>query len=163
MAEDGASEGTFGLPSGYRAAIDRLVLAARRQICIFDRDLAGAGFNDPDRSEALRRFLLMGRDNRLRIVLHDTAALPRREPRLMNLLRQFSHAISIHETEREARSLYDGIMVADAVHYVHRFHFDHPRGTWGLDQPERAQALSRRFEEIWQASRPALAATTLGL
>lgn len=157
------TEGTFDLPSAYRAAIDHLILAARRRIDIFDRDLVGAGFNDPARSEALRRFLLMHRDNCLRIVLHDTAQLARREPRLINLLRQHSHAISIHETEREARTLYDGIMVADERHYVHRFHFDRARGTWGLDCPERAGALSRRFEEIWQASRPALAATTLGL
>ncbi|MEO1768027.1 hypothetical protein [Thiobacter aerophilum] len=163
MAEETPSAGTFDVPSGYRCAIDHLILAARREICIFDRNLEGAGFDDPVRSEALRRLLLMGRDNRLRIVLHDTARLPRREPRLMNLLRQFSHAVSIHETEREARALYDGIMVADGAHYVHRFHFDHARGRWGLEQPEHAQELKRRFEEIWQASRPALAATTLGL
>jgi hypothetical protein len=33
----------------------------------------------------------------------------------------------------------------------------------GLDDPIGARALIERFEEIWEASSPAVSATTLGL
>ena len=164
MAEGAAPlRGQFSLPSEYRAAIDRLVAAARRRICIFDRDLVGAGFDEPARYDALRRFLLASRENRLHIVLHDTRAVECAQPRLLLLLSHFSHAVSIHRTEAEARGICDSIMVADELHFVHRFHFDHTRGSWGLDEPAQAQALARRFAEIWNCSHPAITATVLGL
>jgi len=155
--------GQFSLPSEYRAAIDRLVAAARRRICIFDRDLVGAGFDEPARFDALRRFLLASRDSRIEIVLHEIRAVECAHPRLLLLLRQFSHAVSIHRTEAEARGICDSIMVADALHFVHRFHFDHARGSWGLNEPVEAEALARRFAEIWHTSQPAITATVLGL
>lgn len=157
------ASGRFGAASEYRAAIDRLVTRARRTIRVFDRELDGAGFNDASRFEVLRNFLLNSRDNRLQIVLHDVGPLQRDCPRLLLLLRQFSHAVSIHQTNPEARGVYDGIILADDAHYVHRFHFDHPRGEWVLNDIPRTQAMARRFEEIWAASAAALSATTLGL
>jgi hypothetical protein len=157
------ASGRFDAVSEYRAAIDRLVARGRRTIRIFDRNLEGAGFNDASRFEALRSFLLLSRDNRLRIVLHDVALVQRDCPRLLLLLRQFSDAVSIHQTNQEARGIYDGILLADDAHYVHRFHFDHPRGEWVLNDIPRTQGLLRRFEEIWAASAAAVTATTLGL
>lgn len=155
--------GRFETLSEYRMAIDRAVLAARRTIRIFDRSLEGAGFNDAARFEALRTFLLSGRDRRLDFVLHDVDHVQRYCPRLLSLLRQFSHAVNIHQTTSEARGVYDGILVADDAHYVHLFHFDHPRGEWVLNDLAKTQPLLRRLEAIWQASVPAVSATTLGL
>ena len=155
--------GHFDSLTDYRAAIDRLVLAARRQIRIFDRNLSDAGFNDAARYDALRTFLLGGRDRRLEVVLHEVDFVQRYCPRLLSLQRQFSHAVSIHQTLPEARGVYDGMLIADDAHYVHRFHFDHPRGEWVLNDLARTQPLLRRLEEIWQASILAVSATTLGL
>lgn len=157
------ARGRFSASSEYRAAIDHLINQARQRIGIFDRDLQGAGFESAARADALRRFLLASRDNRLLIVLHDVGPLARGQPRLLALLRQFSHAIAIHETTREARSVYDTIIVADDAHYVHRFHFDQPRGEWLENDIAGCQGLARRFEEIWLASTPAVFATVLGL
>lgn len=164
MSEGLAStHGRFATASEYRAAIDRLLAQARRRLCIFDRDLEGSGLDEPARAEALRRFFLAGRDNRVQLVLHDVGPFARSMPRLMTLLRQFSHAFHVHRTEPEAAGVYDGILIADATHYVHRFHFDHYRGDWGEHDLAAAQALQRRFDEIWAASTAGVNATTLGL
>lgn len=163
MRDDVPSVGRFAAPSEYRLAVDRVVRRGQRTLRVFDRNLEGAGFNAADRFDALRDFLLRGRENRLQFVLHDVAPLLRDHPRLLILLRQFSASVSIHQTGPEARRVYDGIIVADDAHYVHRFHFDHPRGEWVLNDIVRTQTLLRRFEEIWAASVPAVAATTLGL
>jgi hypothetical protein len=71
--------------------------------------------------------------------------------------------VSIHQTNQDAQGVYDGFIVADDAHYVHRFHFDHPRGEWVLNDIAHTQGLLRRFEEIWSASAAAVSATTLGL
>jgi hypothetical protein len=146
----------------YEAALDEIAAKAVSTLRIFDYTLSAA-YNSPQRYEALRRFLLASRRNLLRIVVHEPSHLDRNCPRLLMLLRQFGHAISIHETHPAAKSVYDPFAVADERFFVHRFHFEEMRGLSGSDDPIGARALIDRFEEIWEASSPAVGATTLGL
>jgi hypothetical protein len=146
----------------YEAALDTLFAQSGRVLRIFDRALSGA-YNVPRRHELLRSFLLANRGARIQIVVHDAANLARDCPRLMNLVRDFSHAIGFNETQAEAKSVYDPFAVIDERHYVHRFHYDGPRGVLALDDVQGAHGFVQRFEEIWEASAPAVSATTLGL
>ena len=146
----------------FEDALDCLLARPGRALRIFDRQLGG-GYNGVRRIQLLRDFLLANRNNRIQIVLHDTSNLQRDCPRFMELLRLFSHAISINETDPEAKGVHDPFCIMDVRDYVHRFHHDGPRGVLGLDDLATAQLLAQRFEEIWQASSPAASATTLGL
>jgi len=150
-------------PQDYVQAIDQVIRQARRNLRIFSYNLRDEGYNSLARIEALQNFLLMNRANRLAIVLHDTDYLTRECPRMTNLLQQFSHAISIYQTSDEARSISDAFIIADNDHYLHRFHHDHPRAALALNDKEGALNLSRRFNEIMEASEPAAPPTTLGL
>lgn len=143
-------------------ALDELITNAAHIVRIFDKDI-GRGFNSPQRYELLRRLLLAKRTNRVYIVLHETANIARDCPRLIMLLKQFSHAVSIHQTLSEARRVYDPFAVADDTRFVHRFHYDHARGVATVGDIAATYLLLKRYEEIWQASTPAVAATTLGL
>ena len=67
---------------------------------------------------------------------------------MMILLRQFPDAISIHHTLPEAKRVQDGFVIADGIHYVHRFHFDHPRAQLAFNDESNAGLLQRRFDEI---------------
>lgn len=148
--------------SQYEHSLDQVIEKAQREIRVFDQTL-GSAFNSARRAEMLRRFFLSSRRNRMRIVVHDPAHLDRNCPRLLALLRAFSYAISIHETRPEAKLIYDPFAVADQSHFVHRFHFEGMHGMLALDDPIGAQTLIERYEEIWEASSPAVSATTLGL
>jgi hypothetical protein len=148
--------------SEYEAAIDTLLARTGRKLRIFERQL-GKGYNSARRHELLRHFLLVGRGHLVQIVVHDAANLQRDCPRMITLLRQFSDSISIHETEPQAKGVYDPFSVMDERDYVHRFHYDNARGLLGLDDPQGALGFVHRFAEIWEASVPAAAATTLGL
>lgn len=148
--------------AGYEAAIDQVIARARRNIHIFDKQ-ASSTFNSLKRYELLRSFLLANRINRLRIVMHDTGFLTTHCPRMMSLLRQFSHCIAIHETREDAKQVYDPFIVVDENHYVHRFHYDSMRGLMALNDLNEAHEFNNRFEEIWEASFPAVSATKLGL
>jgi hypothetical protein len=146
----------------YSAAIDTVIAKAQRRIRVFDRNLENIGFNTPGRQELLRSFLLARRVNHLDIVVHDTGYLSRNCPRMLLLLRQFSHGVSIHQTHAHMQGVYDPF-VADGEHYVHRFHFDDSRSLLALDDPQEARNLNDRFDELWDASFPAVFATTIGL
>ena len=148
--------------SEYEAALDEIIAKAGSTLRVFDHTLSTA-YNSPRRHEALRRFLLASRRNVVRIVVHEPAHLDRNCPRLLALLRQSGHAIRIHETHPTAKSVYDPFAVADDRFFVHRFHFEELRGLSAFDDPIGAHALIERFEEIWEASSPAVGATTLGL
>lgn len=147
----------------YEQAINSVISQARHNLRIFDFSLRGAGYNSIERTELLQHFLLISRTNRLTIILHDTDYLTRECPRMMNLLRQFSHAVSVYQTSGEARSVSDPFIIADNDHYLHRFHHDHPRALLALNDKEGTLNLVRRFNEILEASEPAAPPTTLGL
>lgn len=147
----------------YRASIDNVISRAQRRIRIFDRNLDGLGFNSPPRQDLLRAFLLARRTNHLYIVVHDTGYLHRDCPRMHLLLRQFSHGVSIQQTHAHMQGVSDSFVVADDEHFVRRFHFDDSRGLLALDDPREARNLNDRFDELWEASYPAVFATTLGL
>lgn len=145
------------------SALDELIKLAQREICLFDYDLHDTSWNRAERIEVLRQFLLISRANRLRIVVHDTNTLSIHCPRLLSLLRTFSHAFALHRTLAEAKHIYDPFLLIDMRHYWHRFHYQHTRAEVGILQIETVQQMRKRFEEIWIASEPGVTATVLGL
>jgi len=146
----------------YEAVIDSLIPQTQSVIRVFDKSL-GRAYNSPQRFELLRQFLLASQLNRLLIVLHEVNTLERVCPRMLLLLRQFSYAISIRETLRPAKHVYDPFVIFDASHYVHRFHYDHLRAAQGTNDILGAQQLIDRFGEIREASGPAVSANVSGL
>jgi hypothetical protein len=163
MAETPAPQHTPILGNAaYEAALNTILEKARRTVRIFENSL-GRDYNSPGRFELLRTFLLANPRNRLQIVAHDIQGIDRTCPRLLNLLRAHSHAISINETHQTAKAVYDPFAVVDDLHYVHRFHFEEMRGLLAIDDPIGTHTFIERFEEIWEASSPAVSATTIGL
>lgn len=146
----------------YEAALDELIANAGVTVRIFDRSI-GRAFNSPQRFELLRQLLRAKRTNRVHIALHETANVTRDCPRLIVLLRQFSHNLFIYQTLPAARRVYDPFAVADDARFVHRFHYDDMRGVATVGDVAATQLLIKRFDEIWQASVPSVSATTVGL
>ena len=145
------------------AAIDDLIPLARHHIRVFDQDLSQGGWNSAQRAERLTGFLRTARGRRLDIILHDTRHLESACPRMVVLLRTFSYAMSIFKTGDEAKVATDPLVIVDSTHYLHRFHFDQPRATLGIAQPEQTQPLANRFDEIWATGEPGISGTVLGL
>jgi hypothetical protein len=167
-----ATEPTGNLPNAeyrrfeglreYEEVIDALIPQTQRFIRVFDNSLS-RGWTSPQRHEALRQFVLASRQNRLLIVVHDAEPIERECPRMVELVRQFSASVRIHETLSPARHVYDPFVVFDASHYVHRFHYKYLRAAQGTNDVVGAQQLLDRFAEIWDASTHAVTAGTSGL
>jgi len=146
----------------YDTAVDELLMAAQCSVRIFDY-VAGRNYNTAQRQQSLRRLLLAKRTNQVRIVLHDASNIVRDCPRLIALLKQFSHNLSIHQVLPAANRVYDPFAIADDARFTHRFHHEDMRGVETIGDLAATRLLIKRFDEIWAASTPAVAATVLGL
>ena len=153
----------FDTSEGFQAAVDRLMEQPGRELRLFDPDGAALRLNDPQRIERLERFLIASRTRRMYLVVHSTDHLTRQCPRLLALLRRFSHAMQINQTHEEIREVQDAFLLLDAMHYVRRPMATLFRGAMGLGDENEGQALRGRFAEIWAASYPAVSSTTVGL
>jgi hypothetical protein len=82
---------------------------------------------------------------------------------MMALLARFAHAIQVNCTHEEIRDIQDSFLVLDQSHYLRRPVAEFFRGALGLHDEAEALAMRTRFTEIWSASFPGVAGTTLGL
>lgn len=147
----------------YIAALDTLCGMAQHSLFIFEKNFEGIGFNSEARYGSLRRLLLSSPSGRLHLLAHDTRPIAQHCPRLMMLLRQFSHNMHIYQTPMHLLHLTEPFAVADESHYVRRFHFDDPRGILAQNDAEGARTLKSQFTEMWASSRPSVSASTTGL
>ena len=153
----------FDTNEGFQGSIERLLAQPGRELRVFDPDGSALRLNDATRIEALGNFLLASRTRRLYFVLHETDHVTRQCPRLLTLLRRFSHALQINRTSEEIREVQDSFLLLDSMHYVRRPVATLFRGAMGLGDENEGQALRGRFGEIWAASYPAVSSTTIGL
>ena len=145
------------------AAIDELIGLAQHKLQVFDVDLSQTGWNTAARASSLAAFLRRAPAARMDLILHDTRWLEQACPRLVDLVRRYSTAITVYKTGTEARVAMDPLVIADGRHFLHRFHIDHPRASLVIDNSQLAGPLVARFEEIWATGEPGVAGTVLGL
>lgn len=154
---------TFDTRAAYQQAIDAILSAAKKELCVFDADLKDVELERRARADVIAVFLSGGRDRNLRIVLHDLDHLIRYSPRLMALLKHYGHCFSIRQTPAPLRNIADAFILADGTSGVIRFHADHFRGKMLLDHPLEIHDWQQRFEDIWREATPGVSATHIGL
>lgn len=163
MNDPALQHSTFDGVADYIAALDTVCGLAQHTLNIFEKDFSDIGFNSEARFDTLRHFLLGSVNNRLQLLAHDPQYLVRYCPRMMMLLKEFSHSMSIYQTPPHMRNVTEPFAVADNAHYVRRYHFDDTRGLLARNDPEGARLLNSRFQEMWQASHSGATPTRLGL
>lgn len=147
----------------YVSALDSLCGLAQRNLCLFEKDFEGMGYNNEARYLTLRALLLANPVHRLRVLCHEPRYLATRCPRMILLLQQFSNSLFIYQTPKNLQHLTEPFAIADEQHYVRRFHFDDPRGILARHDPTYARTLKSRFDEMWASSHAAISPTKLGL
>ena len=153
----------FDTAVAYQAAFDTLLGAAGRQLCLYERTLDDLHLEDPARHAALRASCTGGGGRRLDILLDETDTLRIRHPRLIGLLRDFGHVLSIRQTDAEASRPDHGFAIADRRGVLKRFDKQSLRGSLDLDDPRAALLLQQEFDALWERAPVFVSATTLGL
>lgn len=153
----------FHTSSEYQTALDQVIAAARQRIRIYDDTLEKGGFNSSARYEGLRSFCLAGNGRRIEILLDDSAYFKQHCPRLMGLLRDFSHVTEVRQTDADGESPDFGFVLVDRSVWLKRFDKTALPGQLDLDDAASAALLHQQFEHLWQRSFASVSATTLGL
>lgn len=149
--------------AAYIVALDKICSLANSTLYIYEKDFADLGFNTETRYNTLRQFLLANSYNQLHLLTQDTHYLASLCPRIMMLLRYFSHNMTIRHLPLHMHHLASPFAVVDNLHFVRRFHFDSMQGVFTTNEPQEARSLHAQFNEMWLSSRTTLSATTLGL
>jgi hypothetical protein len=145
------------------ASIDELIGLTQQKLQVFDIDLSQTGWNTAARATNLAAFLRRAPSAKFELIVHDTRWMEASCPRLLNLLKLHSTAMTVYKTGHEARMAMDPLIIVDSRHYLHRFHIDQPGATLVIENPQQAMPLVTRFEEIWATGEPGVPGTVLGL
>jgi len=159
MDEPGSTR--FDTHAGFEAHLRACLDAARRTLDLFDPDFAVFPLGANDTGILLRTFLARG--GALRLAMHSPSHIERNRPRLLRLLRDYSHAAECRQTPKALHQLTDSFCIVDGRHALRRFHSDHMRGEMTVDVRDTVDLARHRFDAIWAESRPTLQPTIIGL
>lgn len=154
---------TFETPSEFRAAFDALLAGAQRQLRLYDHDLSLLDIDHLPRHTALRALCVAGGGRRIEFLLDDISRVTRDQPRLMQLVRDFSHVLEIRQADPDAPRPDQAFVLADRHGVLLRADKSAVHGTLHMDDTRDSVALQQSFESMWQRSQASVTATSLGL
>lgn len=141
-----------------------LVQDARRRLAIRSRELDPGLFDDWQVLDALRGFATSGRDNEVRVLLHDAAAAQRAHAPLLALAQRLPSVFLVREVDDPVdRNDASACIASDAGGYYHRPLGQRFDGEAALAGAPRAQQLIDAFGPAWERSRPCTELRALGL
>jgi hypothetical protein len=147
----------------YVAALDLVIAEAKDELLIFDQDFSRSDFNGTERYRLLHDFLNNNPLSKLTIILHSANFFTSHCPRLHELLRIYSHKMTVYETNDHAKIAKDCFMLADNRHYCRRFHIEQARFKFALNDVETTASLVMRFDELLQETAKTVSISSLGL
>jgi hypothetical protein len=149
--------------SDYVLAQNLIIAQAQNELLIFDQDLKRGDFASVTRYDLLNKFLSVYPQSKLTMVLHSTDYFRAYCPRLCELLRAYSHKMTIMLTNEHAKVAKDCFIIADSQYYIRRIHIDQARFKFSLNDVATASALQQRFNELLDETSYTLPATQTGL
>jgi hypothetical protein len=141
-----------------------IILAARRGLWIYSRELDPGLFDAPEVLDALRRFATAGRGNEARVLLQDAATPQRAHAPLIALAQRLPSVFAFREVIDPVDRAYPSAFLAnDGGGFYFRglgHRFD---GEADLVAAGRARQLRAGFERVWERSRPVTEFRSLGI
>lgn len=126
----------------------------RRELLIFTRDLDPAVLDHADFLEAVRQFVIRSRHTQLRVLVQDATRAIREGHGLVRLATRVSSHVSLHRPHPDDASQAEAFIVADDRAYLYRPLADRLEGRWNSYDPPEARALAKRFQTMWDRSKP---------
>lgn len=153
----------FRTHTEYLTALDGLIATAQWRLRFYDTTLETAGLNETSSYQQLRAFCLGNPQRRIEILLDDPIYVQTHCPRLMGLLRDFSHVLEIRQTESESQRPAYAFALADRGGWLKCFDKNALPGEWASDDAASAVLLHQEFQQLWQRAIPNVTISTLGL
>lgn len=97
----------------YQMAIDRLLAIASHKILIYDEDLSMLKLESAPRRGQIKRILLSGQGDVLKIAVRNASPLRQQHPQFQNLLSTYGHLAKAQETPPQLAHLRDSMILVD--------------------------------------------------
>lgn len=141
-----------------------VVAEARRTLWIRSFALDPWTFDTPEVMQALRSFATAGRDNQVRILLHDASAPQRAHAPLVALAQRLSSVFSFRELQDPVdRDAHAAWIANDAGGYYLRNLGQRIDGEAEHHAPARCRQLRADHDAAWERSRPVVEYRALGI
>ena len=159
---------------GHASAIDTLQAAiaattavihrARRHLWLHSRQLDPGVLDAATVQAALRRFATRPHDKRLRVLVHDAAAVHAVGSPLLALMQRLPSVVQVREpVDPVDRGLTSACAVNDAGDYYFRLMGNRLDGEAAFSLPSRSQPLEQQLQRVWDRSRDCSELRALGL
>jgi len=146
------------------AATAELIRQARRQLCIYSRDLEHELYGHSEIVDALKQFGINSRDGCAQFIIQDTLAVRSRPHPLLNLAQRLPSSFLFRTPVELEDCQYPSVfLVNDREGYIFRLLGDRYEGNWSPTQPARTRQLAETFERMWNRSLPCTEFRMLGL
>lgn len=151
-------------PPDAVATSTAVILAARRSLCLFARELDPGLLDTPPVLDAMRRFATAGLGGQARILLQDAAVPQRAQAPLLALAQRLPSAFQFREVADAVDREYPSAFLANDVGgFYFRGLAERLDGEADLNAPGRARQLRATFDRAWERSRPMVEYRALGI
>lgn len=132
-----------------------LIATARREVCIYTRDLDPALFDTEAALDALKRLAIAGRGATIRVLVQEPRVPSRRGHRLVALAQRLSTAFAFRTPQQEEDLQYPSAFVLnDARGYYFRTLGNRYEGEAVNYAPGKHAQLQEFFDRVWERSEP---------
>jgi len=148
---------SVNVDSREQAAAESLLLieAARRELCIYSRDLDPALFESDAALEALKRLGVSGRGTSIRIIVQEPRLVIARGHRLIPLTQRLTSVFALRTpTEDNDLQYPSAFLLNDASGYYFRVLGTRFEGEAVNYSPGRHAQLQEYFNQVWERSEP---------
>jgi predicted GNAT family N-acyltransferase len=148
---------SVNVDSRAQAATESLTLigAARRELCIYTRDLDPALFESDEALEALKRVAISGRGASVRIIVQDPRSIVARGHRLLPLAQRLTSVFALRTPVQDDDLQYpSAFLLNDTSGYYFRVLGTRFEGEAVNYSPGRHAQLLEYFNQVWERSEP---------
>lgn len=138
-----------------REQAKKLVLSlaqqARRQICIFGKNIDQALYDNQDFLDCVSKLARRSARTEIRIIVHETVTNVQSDHRLIPLAQRLTSSIHIRTTARQHRNLQQTLLIVDDNGYLICPKATRYQGRCSFDDQLETRNLQALFDTIWHS------------
>lgn len=146
-----------------KALVLEMAQQAKRQICIFGRDIDSILFDNPEFIDCIQNLALQSSRTEIKILVHDTLVNVQRDHRLIPLAQHLTSSIHIHTTAKQHRDSQQTLLLVDDFAYLKCPRATVYDGFACLYDRLEVRQLQKTFDDMWGQSSPDIGIRRLSL
>jgi len=146
-----------------RSLVLEMAQQAKRQICIFGRDIDSILFDQPEFIDCISELARQSDRTEIKILVHSTLPNVQHDHRLIPLAQHLSSSIHIHNTAKQHQDSQQTLFLVDDFAYLSCPRSSVYDGSACLYDRLEVRQLQRTFDEKWEKSTPDISIRRLHL